>query len=102
MGTDAGRAALEPAGQGTRIADAARGVTDEAWANAAKHYDVDQLAALVCAIALVNASNRGNVTVQQPAGDCRPGRSPAGMTGQPSRADSVQHRPGHGCGELVE
>ncbi|GGJ05751.1 carboxymuconolactone decarboxylase family protein [Streptomyces brasiliensis] len=72
--TDAERAALELAEQGTRIADAAGGVTDEAWANAAKHYDVEQLAALVCAIALINAFNRGNVIVQQPAGDYRPGQ----------------------------
>ena len=46
--TDAERAALELTEQGTRIADAAGGVTDEAWANAAKHYDEEQLAALVC------------------------------------------------------
>ena len=45
--TEAERAALELTEQGTRIADAAGGVTDEAWANAAKHYDDDQLAALV-------------------------------------------------------
>ncbi|MCW2862158.1 MAG: hypothetical protein JWP48_3866, partial [Actinoallomurus sp.] len=44
--TDAERAALELTEQGTRIADAAGGVTDEAWANAAKHYDEEQLAAL--------------------------------------------------------
>ena len=49
--TDAERAALELTEQGTRIADA-DGVTDDAWANAAKHYDTDQLAALVCIIAL--------------------------------------------------
>ncbi|QCX74427.1 Alkyl hydroperoxide reductase AhpD [Streptomyces sp. YIM 121038] len=72
--TDAERAALELAEQGTRIADAAGGVTDEAWANAAKHYDEDQLAALVCAIALINAFNRGNVMVQQPAGGYEPGQ----------------------------
>jgi AhpD family alkylhydroperoxidase len=35
--TDAERAALELTEQGTRIADAAGGVTDDAWANAAKH-----------------------------------------------------------------
>jgi AhpD family alkylhydroperoxidase len=35
--TDAERAALELTEQGTRIADAAGGVTDEVWANAAKH-----------------------------------------------------------------
>ncbi|GGW51865.1 carboxymuconolactone decarboxylase family protein [Streptomyces xantholiticus] len=72
--TDAERAALELAEQGTRIADAAGGVTDEAWANAAKYYDEDQLAALVCVIALINAFNRGNVMVQQPAGDYQPGQ----------------------------
>src|SRR5690242_193721 len=42
--TDAERAALELNEQGTRIADGAGGVTDDAWANAAKHYDNDQLA----------------------------------------------------------
>jgi len=72
--TDAERAALELAEQGTRIADAAGGVTDEAWANAAKHYDEEQLAALVSTIALINAFNRGNVMIQQPAGDYQPGQ----------------------------
>ncbi|MEW9515148.1 carboxymuconolactone decarboxylase family protein [Streptomyces tubercidicus] len=72
--TEAERAALELTEQGTRIADAAGGVTDEAWANAAKHYDEEQLAALVCAIALINAFNRANVMIQQPAGDYRPGQ----------------------------
>ena len=48
--TEAERAALELTEQGTRLADAAGGVTDEAWANAAKHYDDDQLAALVSLI----------------------------------------------------
>ena len=71
--TDAERAALELAEQGTRIADAAGGVTDEAWANAAKHYDEEQLAALVSLIALINLYNRVNVIVQQPAGDYQPG-----------------------------
>ncbi|MPZ28476.1 MAG: carboxymuconolactone decarboxylase family protein [Micromonosporaceae bacterium] len=72
--TDAERAALELAEQGTRIADAAGGVTDEAWANAAKHYDEEQLAALVATIAIINAFNRLNVIVQQPAGDYQPGQ----------------------------
>jgi AhpD family alkylhydroperoxidase len=71
--TEAERAALELAEQGTRIADAA-GVTDEAWANAAKHYDDDQLAALVSLIALINTWNRMNVITQQPAGDYQPGQ----------------------------
>jgi AhpD family alkylhydroperoxidase len=72
--TDAERAALELTEQGTRIADAAGGVTDEAWANAAKHYDEDQLAALVSLIALINTYNRLNLITQQPAGDYQPGQ----------------------------
>ena len=72
--TEAERAALEITEQGTRIADAAGGVTDEAWANAAKHYDDDQLAALVAVIALINAWNRMNVIIRQPAGDYQPGQ----------------------------
>jgi alkylhydroperoxidase family enzyme len=72
--TEAERAALELTEQGTRIADAAGGVTDEAWASAAKHYDDDQLAALVSLIALINTYNRMNVITQQPAGDYQPGQ----------------------------
>ncbi|WP_432076817.1 carboxymuconolactone decarboxylase family protein [Streptomyces wuyuanensis] len=72
--TDAERAALELAEQGTRIADAAGGVTDEAWANAAKQYDEDQLVALMSLIAVINAYNRINVINQQPAGSYRPGQ----------------------------
>ncbi|MFD5266594.1 carboxymuconolactone decarboxylase family protein [Streptomyces sp. NPDC058335] len=72
--TDAERAALELAEEGTRIADAAGGVPDEVWANAAKHYDEDQLAVLVTQIALINAFNRGNVITQQPAGDYEVGQ----------------------------
>jgi AhpD family alkylhydroperoxidase len=72
--SEAERAALELAEQGTRIADAAGGVTDEAWADAAKHYDEDQLAALVGLIALINLYNRANVITRQPAGDYQPGQ----------------------------
>ncbi|MFD3559891.1 carboxymuconolactone decarboxylase family protein [Streptomyces sp. NPDC058686] len=72
--TEAERAALELTEQGTRIADAAGGVSDEVWANAAKHYDEDQLAALVSQIALINTFNRGNVIIQMPAGDYQPGQ----------------------------
>jgi AhpD family alkylhydroperoxidase len=72
--TEAERAALELTEQGTRIADAAGGVTDEVWANAAKHYDEEQLAALVSLIALINTYNRMNVIIQQPAGDYQPGQ----------------------------
>ncbi|MFF7202230.1 MULTISPECIES: carboxymuconolactone decarboxylase family protein [unclassified Streptomyces] len=71
--TDAERAALELAEQGTRIADAAGGVPDEVWEKAAKHFDEDELAALISLIAIINAYNRINVINQQPAGDYRPG-----------------------------
>ncbi|AZQ40245.1 carboxymuconolactone decarboxylase family protein [Streptomyces cyaneochromogenes] len=72
--TEAERAALELAEQGTRIADAAAGVTDEAWANAGKHFDEDQLVALMSLLAVINAYNRINVINQQPAGDYQPGQ----------------------------
>ena len=72
--TEAERAALELAEQGSRLADASAGVSDEAWANAVKHYDEDQLTALVCLIGLINIYNRMNVITQQPAGDYQPGQ----------------------------
>jgi AhpD family alkylhydroperoxidase len=71
--TEAERAALELAEEGTRIADAAGGVSDEVWANAAKHYTEDELVALVAVIAIINTYNRINVMVQQPAGAYEPG-----------------------------
>jgi AhpD family alkylhydroperoxidase len=72
--TEAERAALELTEQGTRIGDAAGGVTDEAWANAAEHYDEEQLGAPMSLIALINMYNRLNVIVRQPAGDYQPGQ----------------------------
>ena len=71
--TEAERAALELTEHGTRIADG-REVSDEVWANAAKYYDDDQLIALVTVIALINAFNRMNVMIRQPAGDYQPGQ----------------------------
>jgi AhpD family alkylhydroperoxidase len=72
--TDAERAALELTEQGTRIADGAGGVSDDVWASAAKHYDDDQLAALVCLIAIINSYNRLNVILRHPGGDYVPGQ----------------------------
>ena len=72
--TDAERAALELTEEATRIADAAGGVSDEVWANAAKHYDDEQLGAMIALIAVINAFNRVNVIVAQPAGDYRAGQ----------------------------
>ncbi|MFD7459331.1 MULTISPECIES: carboxymuconolactone decarboxylase family protein [unclassified Streptomyces] len=67
--TEAERAALELAEQGTRVADAAGGVGDEVWARAAAHYDEEQLTALVMLVSFMNAVNRLNVITRQPAGD---------------------------------
>ncbi|MER8070621.1 carboxymuconolactone decarboxylase family protein [Streptomyces sp. NPDC094034] len=72
--TEAERAALELTEQGTRIADAAGGVTDEAWANAAEHYDEEELAVLVLLISLINASNRMGVINRMPGGAYQPGQ----------------------------
>ena len=71
--TDAERAALALAEEGTRLADSHLGVSDETWAQVRKHYDDDQTAALVCLVALVNAANRMNVIVRNPAGSYQPG-----------------------------
>ncbi|MEU4425069.1 carboxymuconolactone decarboxylase family protein [Actinoplanes sp. NPDC024001] len=72
--TDAERAALAVAEQGTRVADAGTGVDDEVWAAAAKHYDDDQLAALVILVSFMNTANRLNIITQQPAGSYQPGQ----------------------------
>ncbi|ONI90136.1 alkylhydroperoxidase [Actinosynnema sp. ALI-1.44] len=71
--SDAERAALALAEEGTRLADAHVGVSDETWAEVRKHYDDDQVAALVAAVALINAANRMNVIVRNPAGSYQPG-----------------------------
>jgi AhpD family alkylhydroperoxidase len=71
--TDAERAALALAEEGTRLADHHRGVSDETWAQVSEHYDDDQIAALVCLVAMINAANRLNVIVRHPAGSYEPG-----------------------------
>ncbi len=72
--TEAERAALELAEEGTRVADAAGGVGDEVWTRAAKYYDEEQLTALVLLISFMNMVNRLNIITQQPAGDYEPGQ----------------------------
>jgi AhpD family alkylhydroperoxidase len=72
--TEAERAALELAEEGTRSADSPGGVSDEAWLKAAKHYDEDQLVGLVGLIVLINFYNRLNLLTRQPAGDDVPGQ----------------------------
>ncbi|MEU8840541.1 carboxymuconolactone decarboxylase family protein [Streptomyces roseus] len=67
--TEAERAALELAEEGTRVADAAGGVGEEVWARAARHYDQEQLIALVLFVSFMNMVNRLNVITRQPAGN---------------------------------
>ena len=72
--TEAERAALSLAEEGTRIADAAGGVSDEVWGVAAKHFDEEQLGELVVLIAVINTYNRLNVLTRQPAGGYEAGQ----------------------------
>lgn len=71
--TEAERAALALAEEGTRIADAYHGVSDETWAQVGKHYDDDQIAALVYLVAMINAANRLGVIVRNKGGSYEPG-----------------------------
>ncbi|MFB9235640.1 carboxymuconolactone decarboxylase family protein [Plantactinospora siamensis] len=71
--TEAERAALALAEEGTRLADAYQGVSDETWARVREHYDDDQIAALVCLVSLINAANRLAVIVHQRGGSYQPG-----------------------------
>jgi AhpD family alkylhydroperoxidase len=71
--TEAEQAALALAEEGTRLADACQGVSDETWDQVRKHYDDDQIAALVSLVALINAANRLAVIVHQRGGSYEPG-----------------------------
>ena len=71
--TEAEQAALALAEEGTRLADAHHGVSDETWAQVRKHYDDDQIAALVSLVAMINAANRLGVIVRQKGGSYEPG-----------------------------
>jgi AhpD family alkylhydroperoxidase len=71
--TEAERAALALTEEGTRLADAHHGVSDDTWAQVRKHYDDDQIAALVSLVALINAANRLAVIVRQKGGSYEPG-----------------------------
>lgn len=78
--TEAERAALALAEEGTRLADAHDGVSDETWALVREHYDDDQIAALVSLVALINAANRLAVIVHQKGGSYEPGAFAAALT----------------------
>lgn len=71
--SEAEQAALALAEEGTRLADAATGVSDETWALVREHYDDDQIAALVALVAVINAANRLAVIVHQKGGSYEPG-----------------------------
>ena len=71
--TEAERAALALAEEGTRLADAHQGVSDETWAQVREHYDDDQIVALVSLVAMINANNRLNVIVRNLGGSYQPG-----------------------------
>jgi AhpD family alkylhydroperoxidase len=67
--TDAERAALALTEAGTRLSDRSDPVPDEIWDEAAKHYNEQQLAALVLMIGVTNLFNRVNATTKQVAGE---------------------------------
>jgi AhpD family alkylhydroperoxidase len=71
--SEAEQAALALAEEGTRLADADQGVSDETWAQVCKHYDDDQIAAMVSLVAMINAANRLAVIVHQKGGSYEPG-----------------------------
>ena len=71
--SEAEQAALALAEEGTRLADAGQGVSDETWEQVRKHYDDDQIAALVSLVAMINAANRLAVIVHQQGGSYEPG-----------------------------
>ncbi|MCC9305816.1 carboxymuconolactone decarboxylase family protein [Kitasatospora sp. RB6PN24] len=72
--TEAERAALALTEEGTRIADGSAGVCDGTWTEVRKHFDDDQVGALVCVVALINAANRMSVIVHSPGGSYQPGQ----------------------------
>ena len=67
--SDAERAALALTEAATRLADRPDPVPDVLWDEAARHYGEPQLAALVVAIAAINAFNRVNATTRQISGE---------------------------------
>jgi AhpD family alkylhydroperoxidase len=69
--TDAERAALALSEAVTRIADRPEPVPDDIWNEAARHYDEDQLAALIVTVANVNVWNRLNAATRQVADGVR-------------------------------
>jgi AhpD family alkylhydroperoxidase len=71
--SEAEQAALALTEEGTRLADAHTGVSDETWALVREHYDDDQVAALVYVVAMINAANRLLVITKTKGGAYEPG-----------------------------
>lgn len=65
---DAERAVLALTEAATRLADRPGAVTDEIWAEAAKHFNEQQLSALVLMVGVSNFFNRINTTLRVPPG----------------------------------
>jgi AhpD family alkylhydroperoxidase len=70
--TDAERAALALTESVTRVADKGDPVSDEVWAEAARHYHEQGLSALLIAITSINVWNRLNAATRQVAGAWSP------------------------------
>jgi AhpD family alkylhydroperoxidase len=66
--TDAERAALALTESVTRLSDRADPVPDDVWEAAAKHYNEEEMAALLLGIAIANVYNRLNAPTRQVAG----------------------------------
>jgi AhpD family alkylhydroperoxidase len=67
--TDAERAALALTEAVTRLSDREEPVSDEVWNEAAKHFNKEELGALVLSIGVINLWNRVNVSTKQVAGE---------------------------------
>ncbi|SDM76467.1 carboxymuconolactone decarboxylase family protein [Lentzea albidocapillata] len=69
--TEAEQAALAFTEEGTVLTR--EGVSDETWDNVRKHFDDEQVAALVCLLGLINAANRMAVITRQKGGSYQVG-----------------------------
>ncbi|THV41461.1 carboxymuconolactone decarboxylase family protein [Glycomyces buryatensis] len=80
--TESERAALALTEEACRLADNPHGVSDETWETARKHFEDEELAALLAMIAQINAWNRLNVTIRNPAGTYDPKTKAARYAGR--------------------
>ncbi len=71
--SEAEQAALALTEHGTRLGDANDGVSDQVWAEVRKHYDDEQIVALVSLVAMINATNRLAVILDYQGGSYEPG-----------------------------